>query len=470
MKSFNYLLSTALFVLGMLFISDTASAQWNTEYQQLVNTKEKNPISVHIITLPEKSDSTVTLGIVFSMPYSYLHFKKNDHSNNGNDFSTSLEFNVEVFKNTKTHSSSNDEFSIEGLEPIARDFWEDTVYAKNYEQSQSREYFLNRYLKIPLPPGTYDYVLQMKKSTDSQSRISQRQTVHISSFKNGKKGNVILGNKLTKENGDLQLSLSRLGSNVTYGKNFYMLAYIPDYDSTTNYSLEINNLEVSQKDTSQSSTVYSHTLSRDDIKTEVLPTLSKDKEGKTQIRLQNIENSYTYALVKVPNKKFPNGFYRLTISKSGQDKAIVYETYKSIWVDMPKSLLNLNVAIDMLHYIVDDKTLDRLSNGSAKEREQKFHNFWKERDPSPNTDYNELMAEYYRRIDYAYNKFSTQNRAGHKSDRGKVYIKFGPPKDMQRKFPTNGPTTEIWTYPSRKFIFHATTGFGDFKLVSKEKL
>nr|WP_240894623.1 GWxTD domain-containing protein [Fodinibius halophilus] len=124
----------------------------------------------------------------------------------------------------------------------------------------------------------------------------------------------------------------------------------------------------------------------------------------------------------------------------------------------------------MLHYIVDDKTLDRLSSGSNEEREQKFREFWEKRDPTPETDYNELMAEYYRRIDYAYDKFSTQNKLGHKSDRGNVYIKFGPPKNTKRKFPTNGPTTEIWTYPSTKFVFQATTGFGDFKLVSKEKL
>ncbi|NIT58652.1 MAG: GWxTD domain-containing protein, partial [Aliifodinibius sp.] len=80
----------------------------------------------------------------------------------------------------------------------------------------------------------------------------------------------------------------------------------------------------------------------------------------------------------------------------------------------------------------------------------------------------ELMAEYYRRIDHAYKKFTTENTIGFNSDRGEIYIKYGPPNDINRKFPKNGATTEIWTYPDRIFVFKATTGFGDFKLISNQ--
>ena len=135
---------------------------------------------------------------------------------------------------------------------------------------------------------------------------------------------------------------------------------------------------------------------------------------------------------------------------------------------MPTSLLNLNVAIEMLRFITNKETIKKIDNGTALEREKKFRSFWKEKDPTPNTEFNELMAEYYQRIDYTYKNFTTENTIGFNSDRGEVYIKYGPPKDINRKFPKEGATTEIWTYPNRQFIFKATTGFGDFDLVSSQ--
>nr|WP_286670562.1 GWxTD domain-containing protein [Fodinibius salsisoli] len=122
----------------------------------------------------------------------------------------------------------------------------------------------------------------------------------------------------------------------------------------------------------------------------------------------------------------------------------------------------------MLHYIVNEKTLDQLRSGSESAREQKFRAFWEKRDPTPDTEYNELMAEYYRRIDYAYQNFTTNNTIGYESDQGEIYIKFGPPENKERRFPANGSTIEIWTYPNRQFVFRATTGFGDFKLVTDQ--
>ena len=77
------------------------------------------------------------------------------------------------------------------------------------------------------------------------------------------------------------------------------------------------------------------------------------------------------------------------------------------------------------------------------------------------------MTEYYRRIDYAYKTFSTTSEPeGYQSDQGQLYIKMGPPLDIERSFPTNGNVKEIWTYSNGEYIFIASSGFGDFKLIS----
>lgn len=56
--------------------------------------------------------------------------------------------------------------------------------------------------------------------------------------------------------------------------------------------------------------------------------------------------------------------------------------------------------------------------------------FWRRRDPDPSTPTNEFRDEHYRRIAYANEKFAA-GKPGWKTDRGMVYIKFGPPDRLQ---------------------------------------
>lgn len=459
-------IAAALCALLSLFVANEVSAQNKTGYQQLVKRSQQDPISVELITLPGKSDSTLTLATVFSLPYSYLPFKKGHSPNPDKKFYSPIELSLEIFKSADTDLKEKEEVSLKGLEAIGRSFWTDTAYAKSYDQSQSRHHFLNGYLESSVKPGTYSYALQMRRGGENKSRMSKTRTVHLSSYEEMKTGNVILGEKLSESDEMQQLTLSSLSGNVAYTKDFYTLAYIPSFDSTRNYGLEITLLDISGDDTSSVNTVYTQQLAESDFITGIRPTLSSKYSKKTRISLNHTDSGYTYALVRIPNKKLPNGMYRIAVHKEKQRRPVASGTFRSIWVDIPTSLLKLDVAIDMLHYVADDKTLDRLSTGTQKEREKKFRNYWKKKDPTPKTEFNELMAEYYRRIDYAYQNFTTENVMGYNSDRGEIYIKFGPPENIERKFPTNGPTTEIWTYSSRKFVFQATTGFGDFRLVS----
>jgi len=463
------LLPAVIFVILSLFLSQDLIAQRNIDYRQLVMRNQQDPVSVDQILLPGSSDSTVTMATVFSLPYSYLPFKKGERSNPDKEFYSATELNIEVFKSSDSDfNKKKKEINLKGLEPVARAFWSDTAYAKSYSISQSRQHFLNGYLSTSLDPGNYSYVLQMRRGENTDSRISRTQTIRIPSFKDMETGNIIFGEKLVKNNGQTQLVLSSLGKNVPYTKDFYTFAYIPSFDDQASYSLQIANLNVQNEDTSKVGTVFSQQLVDDNFRSNIRPELAPKGTNETRINLQSDTNGFTYLLIKIPHEKLPNAMYRLSIKKEGQKKPVANDTFRSVWLDMPTSLLNLDVAIEMLHYIVDQKTLDRLSKGSQRKREQKFREFWSERDPTPNTEFNELMAEYYRRIDYAYENFTTENIMGYNSDQGEVYIKFGPPKNIERKFPTNGPTTEVWTYPSQKFVFQATTGFGDFKLVSNK--
>jgi GWxTD domain-containing protein len=71
------------------------------------------------------------------------------------------------------------------------------------------------------------------------------------------------------------------------------------------------------------------------------------------------------------------------------------------------------------------------------ERQQFIEQFWLRRDPTPDTEENEEKEEHYRRIAWANDRFAS-GIPGWKTDRGMVYIKFGPP-DEREEHPTGGP-------------------------------
>ena len=442
--------------------------QRNINYQDLAMRQQQQQPSFDYLTLPGSDDTeTVQFVVIFHVPYSSLPFKKNRNRSSDNKYFSNMDLMLEVFKaDQAANNKKKKDISLVGLEPAGRAFWADTVYAKDYESSQSDDRFLSGFIKVNLNPGSYNYVLQMKRGDQTDSRISRTQKIDITSYSKKKTGNILVSPTYNEKAEASSFILNTTKNTVKYAKDFYAIAALTQYKAEESYTIDIVKLSVLKEDTTRQSTVYSNTLTDEQIITDVSPQLVYTK-GKPNLKLNATDNGYTYAIVEVPNSKFENSLYQMTI-KDSAGNVVARDNFRSQWKDMPTSLLNLETAIEMLRFIADKETIRTIDSGSRIEREKKFRSFWKERDPTPNTEFNELMAEYYQRIDYSYKNFSTENTIGYNSDRGEVYIKYGPPKDISRKFPKDGATTEIWTYPNRQFIFEATTGFGDFELISKQ--
>ena len=75
------------------------------------------------------------------------------------------------------------------------------------------------------------------------------------------------------------------------------------------------------------------------------------------------------------------------------------------------------------------KTLDSLM--SDEEITKFLEKFWKDNDPTPATDKNELREEFMRRLEYA-NFWFPDRRGWGRSDRKKIYLVYGPPFDIER--------------------------------------
>jgi len=112
-----------------------------------------------------------------------------------------------------------------------------------------------------------------------------------------------------------------------------------------------------------------------------------------------------------------------------------------------------------------------------RERDLFIEAFWKQRDPTPGTPENEFKTEHYRRLAHA-NRYLGRDapRPGWRTDRGRIYIILGEPRDIQRFEGMSAVyDAEVWFYQGLteiglpagfNLVFFKDGGHGEFKLYS----
>lgn len=124
----------------------------------------------------------------------------------------------------------------------------------------------------------------------------------------------------------------------------------------------------------------------------------------------------------------------LTQDSQGQDplkRPLTDKEKKQHAKAMQKEKSAYDPVIDGMKWIITDEeraAFARLSNDD--EREQFIEIIWKLRDPTPDTEENEYKDEYYRRVTYANEHFSA-GKPGWLTDRGHIYIVWGPPDEIE---------------------------------------
>ena len=118
-------------------------------------------------------------------------------------------------------------------------------------------------------------------------------------------------------------------------------------------------------------------------------------------------------------------------------------------------------------YIISDEERTAFKRFSTDEEKENFiEQFWLRRDPTPDTAENEFKEEHYRRIAYANERYAS-GIPGWKTDRGRIYITFGPPDEneshpsggsYERPIEEGGGTTS--TFPFEKWRYRYIEGIG----------
>jgi GWxTD domain-containing protein len=126
--------------------------------------------------------------------------------------------------------------------------------------------------------------------------------------------------------------------------------------------------------------------------------------------------------------------------------------------------------LSKVRFIITNAERKVLLRLPESEREAFIQEFWAKRDPDPYTEENEFKIEYFARIESANRMFRGEGTPGWLTDRGRVYILFGPP--FSRKYyPTEvlggiQRAREVWYYGNFPVIFVDEKSNGVFRLLS----
>ena len=89
--------------------------------------------------------------------------------------------------------------------------------------------------------------------------------------------------------------------------------------------------------------------------------------------------------------------------------------------------------------------------------------FWQKHDPTPGTPINERLIEHIRRMRHADDNFSSMpGERGAETHKGRVYVKYGPPDDIERSVLSSDgrKSFEVWHYGRHDFVFQDRNGLG----------
>jgi GWxTD domain-containing protein len=373
------------------------------------------------------------LDVYLQLPFDQLHFLKE-----GDVFGAKYEVTMTLF-------SSDDA-------RVAEKNWLEDVKATTFDESVAKGKYSLAERSFYLQPAKYKLRVRIRE-TESDKTSEMERSVQVPNFNRDiSLSDVMIVNKLTEEGGKKSI-VPNVSDNVgQLPHGFYLFFEI--YNRTNLDSLEL---------------LYSI---RDPARRVEVATFSE---------VMPVAGGRTEHFFKIDSLDIPVGSYNLTVEArrvEGAQKesdeelspvASVEKAFTLRWAGMPLTLTSLDLAIDQLRYIAKGNELDSIKSApTLQEKQKRFREFWKRRDPTPGTEENEIMVEYYSRVAYA-NKHFSHFIDGWKTDMGMVYIILGPPDNVDRHpFEYNSKPYEVWDYydRNRRFVFVDETGFGDYRLTT----
>lgn len=346
---------------------------------------------------------------------------------------------------------------------VKRDIQDREIRLSTYQETTSDVKFHFSRLTTDLAPGDYTLIVNL---TDRETQKSgQRQLeIPVRGFRDRPVGisDLIFADRIQK---DTLLDIVNIVPNVFKSfdneyKNYAVYFEIYDERLAYKYRDEQGNVP---KDT-------------DDVKIHYR-VLDKNQKLVMEDSLEKkVWQFQTFSSVEIDKGALSFGKYILDVTvQKGPHRAStksIFDVRLSAFTapSLAAQTFDLDQAIKQMRHIARNENLSKILKKPQSEKQEFFKAFWKQRDPSPETERNELMEEYYRRIDYANRYFTSGFREGWDTDRGMVYIILSAPDDIERHpYEANSQPYEIWYFYSAnlKLVFVDFNAVGDYELYNR---
>uniref|UniRef100_A0A832DE39 GWxTD domain-containing protein n=1 Tax=Ignavibacterium album TaxID=591197 RepID=A0A832DE39_9BACT len=382
--------------------------------------------------LIHKIQSNYQITYLYKIPYSRIQFEKvNDH------FESQFELTIEV---------KNKENKL-----VKREFVKDKIISYNFDETISNKKFLENFITLVLTPDTYTFQTIFEDKLTNRQRPQKPLTIELNDSTK-KYSPILVEQKIYQNDNSTKFIVANFSGSIPFSKELYNLIILSDkFESNKNYSVKFF----------QSDSLY---LTKNIItKTLGIPKFEK-LNGVVTVSFDSSFLLNGLILTDV-NKNLEEGLYLVKIL-SDDNKELESFQYDIKWFNKPFSLNDADFALEMISFIESEQSYSNIFKKSLRS-EELLKQYWKTKDPTPNTSFNELMEVFYERVDYAESNFrNLSGVSGAKTDRGRTYIVNGNPDRIDRGVNYDGKITETWYYenPKRIFIFVDKRGDGSFKL------
>ena len=407
-------------ILIFLFISTVISAQVENSYGVIPYSFAPS-FYIDLANFKGSTAGKTRVDVFIQMPYSNVQFVKSDEGFSAN-YSVTLSFLDENKNNL-----------------ILERVWREKINEKTFAATSSSANYNISYKSFELIPGKY-FVRCFVEDLDSKKTVNYESNTDVLDFRDSLSiSDIIIIAKRVKDINGEQL-IPNVSKIVTTRDNVLAFSY-------EIYSDKVRNIMIEYK--------------------------IKDRDKK-DIFMQKIPRELDSGTTRIEhiteNTKFTLGDYDLIIELIDENgkriKGIGKKLFSQIY-GFPISIKDLDKAIAQMLYIASTTEIENINSSKTFEvKLNKFIEYWKVKDPSPKTDVNEVLIEYYRRIAYANDHFESYYD-GWRTDMGMIYVTLGPPNYVERHpFEYDSKPYEIWSYYdiNREFIFVDQTGFGDYRL------
>ena len=191
--------------------------------------------------------------------------------------------------------------------------------------------------------------------------------------------------------------------------------------------------------------------------------------------ISHLETNKVFSIV--PNfLQMEEGSYKMSVYYNYKNTEIKKEyDFRIFWFSKPKSLITFNYAIKPLEVVLSKDEYKKITSGKKRKKYESFRNYWKSLDKTKDTAFNEVMFEFYNRVDSVDVKYGGKNnRYGWRNDPGRIYLLYGQPDDIIDESLNPINPHMIWTYkmPNSKiiFTFSATKGRKKYNLIDQREI